>query len=686
MNGNADEYQEVLEDDFSGEERDEDSLLDEKDDDELSPDDLRVEKSSGEKNSSSAPAKSQSESEKKEESLLDARDSNASVNNSSSDFQMVTGDDQERRSSNGSSDPSGEKQTDGSTDLQQQQNQQQPIPPVNGCKKRKLYQPQQTSKQLNGPTEDEEDSMDDDVLSEKNDTIGDEEVEDDVDDDEDDLTTDDLTTLSEGKQNSESGKQQEQKEQKEEEESPSKSSLFCMRQKYPPLFQQKHHPRHHSSEHHGAYSPNLSPDKRGDDESEKDGISLRRSGQFLDEARRMLRQDVMSSKESSPRSRRDLPDSKWLMALETELLENVAKAIEVTFADFGRRNPPTKRLREEDVMTPAGETASKDLTLLAQLLESKTPQSMASKSISSFLTNNNGRDERMRQELKSPVNGHGTPSTRGRSPFTLAAESASAPRSSMGHHNVCQFPGFPSVPGFKNPFSFFPAMTAQGSNQVMQPHPSLVHHFSSLKSANLSRNSNNSLLETRDRSDREILDDSPSSRSGTEPSGVRVICDPQSEALSLVMTPKRKRHKVTDTRITPRTVSRLLDPALINLFGRDLTSSPPQASFNPSNPSSAPPPPPLVPVTLPTSVAIPNPSLQNAELFAGPAFPFSDPVRFPLFGQNAGHANRRSESPDDRDEREIKETQNSIRESNKQHQAHMAQAVSNALAGNSSFD
>lgn len=32
----------------------------------------------------------------------------------------------------------------------------------------------------------------------------------------------------------------------------------------------------------------------------------------------------------------------------------------------------------------------------------------------------------------------------------------------------------------------------------------------------------------------------------------------QNEALSLVMQPKKKRHKVTDTRITPRTVSRIL--------------------------------------------------------------------------------------------------------------------------------
>ena len=194
-------------------------------------------------------------------------------------------------------------------------------------------------------------------------------------------------------------------------------------------------------------------------------------------------------------------------------------------------------------------------------------------------------------------------------------------------------------------------------------HPSLAQHLSSLSSGHLSRNT--PLMDTRERTERELMDDSPSSRSGTDSSGVRVVCDPQSEALSLVMTPKRKRHKVTDTRITPRSMSRLLDPALINLFGRDLTSSPPNVPFSTTSV-----PPPLVPVSLPTSVAIPNPSLQNTELFTGPAFPFTDSVRFPLFGSN-----HRSESPE---EREMKE--HSIRESTK-HQAHMAQAVSNALAG-----
>lgn len=92
----------------------------------------------------------------------------------------------------------------------------------------------------------------------------------------------------------------------------------------------------------------------------------------------------------------------------------------------------------------------------------------------------------------------------------------------------------------------------------------------------------------------------------------------QNEALSLVVTPKKKRHKVTDTRITPRTVSRIL--------GQDGMGMSP-ASMEPTQcPSPRPPPypqhpPPMLPVSLPTSVAIPNPGLHESQVFS-PYSPF----------------------------------------------------------------
>lgn len=90
----------------------------------------------------------------------------------------------------------------------------------------------------------------------------------------------------------------------------------------------------------------------------------------------------------------------------------------------------------------------------------------------------------------------------------------------------------------------------------------------------------------------------------------------QNEALSLVVTPKKKRHKVTDTRITPRTVSRIL--------GEGLGHSP-ESKF-PESPS---PRPYHGGMALPTSVAIPNPSLHESQVFS----PYS-----PFFGGGGGLA------------------------------------------------
>uniref|UniRef100_A0A8D8UKN7 Homeobox protein prospero n=2 Tax=Cacopsylla melanoneura TaxID=428564 RepID=A0A8D8UKN7_9HEMI len=136
----------------------------------------------------------------------------------------------------------------------------------------------------------------------------------------------------------------------------------------------------------------------------------------------------------------------------------------------------------------------------------------------------------------------------------------------------------------------------------------------------------------------------------------------QNEALSLVVQPKKKRHKVTDTRITPRTVSRILAQdnmrgptpptamdlnkfTLNNLMNQQHNSNSNNVQGNnssqmnghpmnsnqnsntgsesPQRPSyhPPPPPPPMLPVSLPTSVAIPNPSLHESQVFS-PYSPF----------------------------------------------------------------
>ncbi|CAH0550865.1 unnamed protein product [Brassicogethes aeneus] len=109
----------------------------------------------------------------------------------------------------------------------------------------------------------------------------------------------------------------------------------------------------------------------------------------------------------------------------------------------------------------------------------------------------------------------------------------------------------------------------------------------------------------------------------------------QNEALSLVVAPKKKRHKVTDTRITPRTVSRIL--------GQDgMGMSPASMDSNHCTSPRPPPyhqPPPMLPVSLPTSVAIPNPGLHESQVFS-PYSPF-------FHGPSHGHhmAMQASSSP-----------------------------------------
>ncbi|KAH1006361.1 hypothetical protein HUJ05_007102 [Dendroctonus ponderosae] len=103
----------------------------------------------------------------------------------------------------------------------------------------------------------------------------------------------------------------------------------------------------------------------------------------------------------------------------------------------------------------------------------------------------------------------------------------------------------------------------------------------------------------------------------------------QNEALSLVVAPKKKRHKdflpfkVTDTRITPRTVSRILGQD--GGMGMSPASMDQSGGSAPTCPSPRPPPyhqpPPMLPVSLPTSVAIPNPGLHESQVFS-PYSPF----------------------------------------------------------------
>ena len=112
----------------------------------------------------------------------------------------------------------------------------------------------------------------------------------------------------------------------------------------------------------------------------------------------------------------------------------------------------------------------------------------------------------------------------------------------------------------------------------------------------------------------------------------------QDEALSLVVTPKKRRHKVTDTRITPRTLSRVLGEPLAELHKQfphlaglkentEGNRGPMPGGVPPSHPlfPGLPAPPGLL-AGLPTSVAIPNPSLADFNPFSS----FYSPPHLPV--------------------------------------------------------
>ena len=88
----------------------------------------------------------------------------------------------------------------------------------------------------------------------------------------------------------------------------------------------------------------------------------------------------------------------------------------------------------------------------------------------------------------------------------------------------------------------------------------------------------------------------------------------QTEALSLVVsTPKKKRTKVTDTRLSPRAARALLQDPSAPSSRADLGRPFPQSA---TPPHERYPVPSLLPMSLPTSVAIPNPSLQHSDVLA----------------------------------------------------------------------
>ena len=168
---------------------------------------------------------------------------------------------------------------------------------------------------------------------------------------------------------------------------------------------------------------------------------------------------------------------------------------------------------------------------------------------------------------------------------------------------------------------------------TLRPSPGLLQQAPIMPSSATSSSLNNNHSE-----DDHHSSPSPTARDMSPPE--------QDEALSLVVTPKKRRHKVTDTRITPRTLSRVLGGEPLaelhkqfpnfqgfkgmqgNLDGNPNATNSPRLTGAPMPHPLFPglPAPPGLLAGLPTSVAIPNPSLADFNPFSS----FYSPPHLPV--------------------------------------------------------
>merc|ERR1712223_2020204 len=182
----------------------------------------------------------------------------------------------------------------------------------------------------------------------------------------------------------------------------------------------------------------------------------------------------------------------------------------------------------------------------------------------------------------------------------------------------------PTTPKITSAITTIPTSSAFPLPPTLRPAPGLLQQAPSMPPQPASTTS--SSLNNNHSEDEHHSSPSPVGRDLSPPE--------QDEALSLVVTPKKRRHKVTDTRITPRTLSRVLGEPLAELHkqfpnfqgfkGTNTDGGNPggiAAAGSPRLPVPHPlfpglPAPPGLLAGLPTSVAIPNPSLADFNPFS----------------------------------------------------------------------
>lgn len=410
---------------------------------------------------------------------------------------------------------------------------------VNGCKKRKLYQPQQSSKLQNGSLDTEDDDMDEEEVITPKVELG---VEAELDE----------------------GFDANMEIDRRRHVSPAQADLPKeMEQATPPTMPTRHHSTR--SEHLPTKRARLSDFEREyklphNLQSQLYGMQAKIALQQLYAQQQQVQsQRVLSSSNGSSQNyartspvniahgaadcdnlvdeRDRAPTSRSGTASQFAEMDSLIESLKgQIISDIGRIIDGAFRKFFEDSARPEFQSHSRESRgneLLAQMLDSKYPRSQSVRSApAKAISLNNGAKNLGRDG----------------SPFALPSEASTAPKTF----------GYPptSLPGGlygKQPFYSSQNVAAAYSNSVNSNGLLLngLREGAPLNNNN-NTNNNNNINNNGLGSNGNNNSNSPYGRDNASP-----VLPEQSEALSLVVAPKKRRNKVTDSRLTPRPGNRL---------------------------------------------------------------------------------------------------------------------------------
>lgn len=308
-------------------------------------------------------------------------------------------------------------------------------------------------------------------------------------------------------------------------------------------------------------------------------------------------------------------------ALKSEISSTLSNLIDTIMTRFLQQKKLSSKSSEAVL---AAEQLNKDLLMASQLIDRKSPRTKVIDRGNCISSNDKNNSSYSSNTFNSSS---GTPNKTSNSSAAAAAAAANQAAQNFANSNPennINVMNLPQRPTGLSSNLFGPPKMGSGMNSAAAAAAALYSSMNSLSNSHMGSFG---------------LPDLRGSADGPVPE--------QHEALSLVVPQKKKRHKVTDTRITPRTVSRILAQDGMGCPPSTLLDSPSKYSgMLPSTNGSADSPPPrsfhipasapMLPVSLPTSVAIPNPGLHESQVYS----PYS-----PFYGQHPGPHHIPSSSP-----------------------------------------